>query len=532
VSGLAALSYLEYRQTVNWLVNTLRQPGRAIVYVLLVCYFIFSAVMRSRGNVAMPMKVSPDPYASILMFAYITFLGIVCYGAASGIAGAFSSAADARFLTGSLISERTIVVWLQLRRSGSAILRMIFTLILYALLVSGSGTFGGIGFAVIGGTILTTATAVPMLKLRSVAGARTAQTLAAAIAALGILPMVILLCSAFTPSLIPAASVIERLGLGYAFNHLLNGDPVALAALYAAALLLVAASYALGTGLYPELYASSLRMLAFREKQRRGGSAAFGMEHVYERADAHRWRFLFDHLTGPWTIAWKEWIAFVRSPSMQRIFLLGVFGCAAAGAIFGSFIRKSKDPLETTISLAASAASLLVIFVAMGSAIALGNDLRKPLWWIGPDPLWIRLLAWIAGSSWRLTLCISIGLIAFAATLHQAAVAFAGVPVAIAGVLYLRAVGLALYAMFPSSVDQRGPMAMVRALLTYGFAAPPLFAGAIAAGLAERFGLAHSIETGIAFGILTSVAETFCLIAFASSRIAGRGVAVAQAEAM
>lgn len=523
---LAALVYLESRQALNWTVSTLRQPGRAIVYVLLICYFIFTSVMRARGNVAMPLRTSPEPYASTLMFAYITLLGVVCYGAASGIAGAFASAADAHFLTGSRISEQTVVVWLQVRRCGAAILRMLFTLILYTLLVSGSGTFGGIGFAIIGGTILTTATAVPMLKFRALAGARTAQSFAAAIAAIGILALVTLLCSTFEPSFVPAATIIERIGLGYSLNELLNGNPVALAALYLAAFSLVALSFALGRGLYPELYASSLRMLAFREKQRRGAGAAFVVEHAYDSRRANMLRFVFDRLSGPWTIAWKEWMAFVRSPSMQRMFLLGVISCAAVGAIFGNVISHSKHPLEATASLAISAASMLVIFVAMGSAIALGADLRKPLWWMGPDALSMRLFAWIVGTSWRLALCLAIGLIAFAATLHNSAVAFAGIPIAIATVLSLRAVGLTLYAMFPSSVDQRGPLAMVRALLTYAFAAPPMMIGAIFGGLL------HSIEAAVAIGILASIAETFGLVAFAASRIAGHGVAVAQAEAL
>jgi Putative ABC exporter len=522
IRDLAALCYLEYRQIVNWMSTIVRQPGRTILYIIVIAYFVFSALMRARTNVAMPLPKTPEPYASILMFAYATFLGIVCYGAASGIVGAFSSIADARFLTGSLLSERTVVVWLQLRRSGAAIVRMVFTLVLYALIFSASGTFGGIGLAIIGGTILTTATAIPMLKLRAVAGARTAQSLAAVIIVAGLLPMTILLCSLVSPSWHRAATLLERTGGGDAFNALFNGNASALIALYAIAFALLALSFALGTGLYPELYASSLRLIAFREKQIRGGGAAFVMEHRYERRSASR--LPFDRLAGPWTIAWKEWVAFMRSPSMQRIFLFGAAACGVCGGVFGTLVARSEHPYEMTISLATTAASMVVVFVAMGSAIGLGNDLRKPLWWVGPDPLWMRLVAWIAGTSWRLTVCLGIGLTAWSIAMHQPAVALAGVPIAAATVSYLRAVGLVLYAMFPSSVDQRGPLAMVRALLTYAFAAPPLIAGSLLGGLV------HSIEAGLAVGILASIAETLVLVAFASSRIAGRGVAFAQAE--
>lgn len=523
---LQALWYLESRQTVNRIRETIRRPGRALVYLFAIGYFIFAGVMRSRGHIASPMiRTVPEPYADILMFAYLALLGVVCYGGASGIVGAFSSAADARFLTGSRLSERTVVVWLQLRRSSTAVLRMLFSLILYAIVFSRSGTFSGIGLAAVGGTILATAAAIPMLKLRVLAGARTAQTLAAAIATAGIVPMVVLLSSLTQPRMAPAAAAIERLGAGGAFNALLDGNALALSALYVVALALVALSFAVGTGLYPELYAASLRVLAFTEKQRRGGTAAFSMEHRYEVSRVSG-RTLFDRLGGPWTIVWKEWIAFVRSPSMQRIFVLGLIGCAAVGAILGMIASRSKDPAGETIALSTTAANVIVIFVAMGSAIGLGSDLSKPLWWMGPDPLWLRLFAWIAGTSWRLAACLAVGLVAWSATMHLPVVALAGVPLALAAVCYLRAVGLALYAIFPSTIDQRGPLAMVRALLTYVLAAPPAIAGVVAGVLLR------SIAGGVATGIVVSAAETLALVAFASARISDRGAAIAQAETM
>jgi hypothetical protein len=117
-------------------------------------------------------------------------------------------------------------------------------------------------------------------------------------------------------------------------------------------------------------------------------------------------------------------------------------------------------------------------------------------------------------------------LVACALTVHDAVVAFAGIPIAMATVFYLRVVGLTLYAMFPSTVDQRGPMAMIRALLTYAFAAPPMIAGSLAAGLLRNVAVAVIVT------ILVSAGETLWLLSFASSRIAGRGVAVAQAEVL
>jgi hypothetical protein len=144
---------------------------------------------------------------------------------------------------------------------------------------------------------------------------------------------------------------------------------------------------------------------------------------------------------------------------------------------------------------------------------------------MGRDPLWTRLTAWIAGTSWRMGFCLAAGLAAWSIASHLTVIAAAGIPLALATVIYLRAAGLALYAIFPSSMDQRGPLAMLRALVTYALAAPPAVAG-IVTGV-----LTHSLAAGIAAGIAVSLLETAGLIAFAAGRISGRGALFAAAEA-
>jgi hypothetical protein len=468
-----------------------------------------------------------EPYASTLFFAYITLLGIMMYGAASGIVGAFSSAADARFLCGSLVPERLVVMWLQLRRSGTAIGRMLFTILLYAVIFYHAGTFAGIGLAMIGGTIIATASAIPMLKLRLLVGTRTAQSLAGALAAAGILPMAIAL-SSLLPGSVPPDTVraVEHFGAGYAFNALFNANAAALIALYAFGALLVVLSYLCGSGLYADLYASSLRVIAFRERQKHSG-ASFAVQHRYDRPASATSTQAFALFSGPWTIVWKEWMAFSRSSSMRRLFIFGITVSAAVGAIFGRVLGASKTPFDDAVMFASVAGNLIVITVAIGSAVGLASDIAKPLWWIGPDPLWMRLTAWTVAASWRMIAFLLVGIVAWAITFHAASIAAAGVPMAIALILYLRAVGLALYSLFPSSIDQRGPMAMVRALLTYILAAPPI----VTAGVILAF---HPAQPAIAItaGVVCSLVETLLLVAFSSQRIAGQGVAFARAEGL
>ncbi len=514
MQGISALCYLEWRQLVNRVRSTVHQPGRVLVYLFAAAYFIFAGIVRSKNHAgsAIPHTI-PEPYASALMFAFLALLGIVCYGAASGILGAFSSAADARFLTGSLIPPRIVVTWLQLRRCGASMLRMLFSIFLYAFVFTSAGSSKGITLSLIGGTFAVTAAAVPFLKLQSLTGQRFAQSIAGVVATAGIVPLI--LC---------VSKVIPHSIAGNALNSLFGGEPRALLALYLFAAAMVVLAYACANGLYPDLYASSMRMIAFHERQRRGGGAGFSMQHTFERRQDPAGRFIFARLRGAWTIAWKEWIAFVRAPSMQRLFALGLLASAACGAVFGSVSVHSTDAVAQTLSFAAGAGSVLVILIAMSSAIGLGNDLRKPLWWMGRDPLWLRLLAWIAGTSWRFASCLAVCVIAWAVAMRAPVFAIAGVPAGIAIAMYLGAVGLALYSLFPASIDQRGPLAILRAFLTYFLALPPAVA-AIVAGF-----ILHSAGAGIAAGILTSFAETLILIAFASWRIAGRGVAFAQAE--
>jgi hypothetical protein len=122
-------------------------------------------------------------------------------------------------------------------------------------------------------------------------------------------------------------------------------------------------------------------------------------------------------------------------------------------------------------------------------------------------------------------MCIAIGIVVFSATLGLSVVAVAGIPIAIAIAIYLRSIGLALYALLPSGLDQRGPLAMLRALLTYLFTLPGIGASVLAALLT------HSLAAAVAAGIVVALGEALGLVAFAAARIQGRGATFAQAEA-
>jgi len=526
VSDFLTLAYLDWHQFLHRVQTVFRQPGRAIMYLIIVAWFVMMGFLRTQARAPVYALTIPQPFASAIMFAFIALLGIIMYGAASGFVGVFSSAADARFLCGSHLSETAVVTWLQLRRCASVVLRTTLAVLFYALVLPAGrhvSLTGVVGVSVIAATLFTTATAVPMLKLRAIAGARAAQTIAAAIVAFGLLPLAVLLGSLLDPGLTGWAAGVQRSGAGFAVNALFHGNGTAIGSFYAAAAGMLALSFVTGRDLYPELYASSLRMLAYRQRRRRL-PGVLTAERAYQIGGPARFTF-FENASGAWTIAWKEWIAFVRAPGAKRMFLIGLIGCAAAGAILGSAAKQSRNPLETALVMAGSISNMVIIFITIASSFGLAADLRKPLWWMGPDPIWLRLLAWVLATSWRLSVCIAAGTIVFAAMLGIYSIALAGIPIAIAISIYLRSIGLALYALLPSGLDQRGPLAMLRALLTYVFAVPAI-AAAVTAGILTRSFLPAAVA-----GVACALCEALLLIVFAAARIQGRGATFAQAEA-
>lgn len=516
----AALWFLERRQTANRIKLIFRSPGRAAFYAFAVLYFAFLGFLRSARVHGAPSL--PEPFAGAAFFAFITLLGVVAYGAAGGLSGAFASPADARFLAGSLLDQRIVVFWLQLRRTATTMLRMLVTILLYAMLSVRSPGILGVALTVLGASAASTAVSVPMLQVRKKLGPAVAKGIAGAIAAIGIFNMLAVLSGVFTPNAV--ANGVQHLGTGIFANALFASNPIAQAILWAFAAALVALAWFSGNDLYPELYAASLKAMSLRERARGGASAAFKIQHAYKyTAPAKRWSF-FAGFRGAWAAAWKEWTGFMRSPSLQRLFFAGLAGMTLAGWILGTLTSHSARAAEESYAFAPAAYITYIMFVAMGSAVTLGADLGKPLWWMGPDALRTRLWAWIAATSWRSALVLYAGIAAWAIAARVPAALLYGLPLAAATVAQLRAVGLTIYSMFPSTIDQRGPMGAVRALLTYVFSLPPI----AVATVCMIFG--HSAALAVAAAVGTEMLEVSTLVVFSASRIAGSGAAFARAE--
>jgi hypothetical protein len=527
MNDFGALAYLEYRQLVNAVKKVGREPGRAVLYAVVAAYFIFMGSLRSSSHFRAFNGTHvgiPEPFATAIFFGVFVLVGIYMFGAAAGRVGAFTSPADARLLIDSQLRERNVIVWLQLRNSWRLVGRLLLGILLYAVIFRTAGTFAGMTFAMIGASAVGISLGVPIVKLQRRFGTWIGYAAATIVALSGAIPLAFLGTALTLRPAHEASAALVRLGLGRTLDDMLRGDWRPIVIEYAIFAAIVLASYLGSVDLYPELYAASQRFIEVRRRaSQRGlsGQPKYRSEFGPTRASGREGGIL----RGAWAVFWKEWIAFRRSSVLQRTFWIGLVVAAAVGVGAGIFARTTQDAFAVSISAGASLGNLLVIFLALGSSVALAADLRKPIWWLNADPVRARLYAWIAATSWRIALTLAAAVVAWGIVGGIWQFAAFGVPLALLVVVLLRGIGLALYAIFPSNFDQRGPVAMVRLLLTYVGLIPP-----VGIWIALGF-VTHSALAGLFGGLVVAAVEVLLLVEFAAFRIARGGAAFAQAEA-
>lgn len=524
MSDFSALAYLELRQAFNQVRQTMRQPARLVMYALAVAYFVFLGGARflTTGRHHRMAEV-PEPYASAIFFGALLVFSLALMSAAGGKVGAFTSLADARFLIGSRLRERNVIVWLQLRTSWRLIARLLFLVIFYTILYSSAGSFLGMALSMMGFIAFAASCAIPTMRLQRRFGARIGYALPIAIGSLGLAGLVALGVALLWPLHSQAGTAVVHLGFGRLVHAMLAGAWLPITVLFLLTLIMGATAYWGAEDLYPELFRGSSRMIDLIRMRRRN---PFGLrrEHapqtlVSERVAAS------GGMRGAWSLLWKDWVEFKRSRGGRTAFIAGAFASLLAGAVCGVIAHRSHDALAVSIGLGASVGNVLVILVAMYSSTALAADIGKPLWWLNVEPLRTRLYVQAASISWRLALCIGLGLLAWAFIIPSALFALAAIPAAACAVAFLRAIGLALYSVFPSAIDQRGPVAMLRVVALYVLLAPPLAAGTLIGVFL------HSAALGTSVGIAFAFVEALLLVEFATHRIARSGIAFAQAEA-
>lgn len=519
MKGLIALSYGDRHALVNALRSLRSRPGRLamwLLYAAAIAGFAFiKTAPQARGAAgAHPAFVLVVNDFWICGFTFV--FGIVLASGTSRWLGVFSSRAEALLLPRSAAPSLLVAAYLQLRAVALA-LAQAFTRFAY-LIVFGipSGTtvhallaqlcFFAAAAAAIASVALPRALARGTARVAMIAAG-------CAVAAAATVPLLIeglrLLRLPETAALLRAAPAVHP---GEILVALAAGDLRAILIPLAAALAASAAFAFAARDAYPELYAISLANLDWRMRVRerrdaRSASvaAAPGTRPVRSASGTR--------LRGAFALVWADALMFARnvSPAITAIVaLLALSG----GVAFALFAR--SDP-QLAFGIFAGAGPGLAIAVASTTGVRLAPALRMPLFWLGDVRLAARLAGWAAGALWRDAVVVALVATGYGAVARDARVPLLFLVAATALLALTRAVGLAVFALLPNRLDQRGPAVMVRAILSFVLVAPPVLAAAAAAVM-----LGLPLAGALLAGACIAAAEAAGLVLFAAWRLAGR----------
>lgn len=524
-----ALAYLAWRQIVNTIREGLKNHGRVALWVFISIALAATVVLRivaaslahGHGR-SLPASGVPEPAATGLFFGYLLLIAVNLWIAANGNAAGFSSEADARFLTLSKISPRRLLSWLQLRSSGALMVQTLFISIFYPVIFTWAGEPFPMFLTIVGAMLFVAAIRMPALRASVRFGAAPFAALAALLGATGVLGLAVVAAPYIRPTFEPASAYLVHLGFGTTLRAMLAGVPLPILALWALPLGALALGSVGSTDVVPEVYAASLRAIATAKRSRRGliggsGVARYSASPTTVAASARASRAW----GGAFALVWKDWLAFSRSRGAIGRSIALLAGGVVVGAVAGLWTRQGHDPNILIIQVV----NFAIIFLSLYSSVALSADLGKPLWWLNADTLVARLGGWVLAATWRGAALGTSAVLGCAIAIGSPSFAVLGTLATVGIVLYLRCIGLALYAMFPSQIDQKGPVAGLRILLAYLFIAPAGIAAAIAGAVASSFGVA-----GAAAAVVAAI-ECFLLVRFAAGRLRDNGAGIARAEA-
>jgi hypothetical protein len=264
---------------------------------------------------------------------------------------------------------------------------------------------------------------------------------------------------------------------------------------------------------YPELYTLSLANLDWRDSIRSRWDTRRTVADASPRRTSVR-SAVRSPLRGALAFVWADALMFGRRVSAPISALVAAIALAA-GAALAALAR--SDNADAVFIVLLTVGPIIYITIATTTGVRLAPALRMPLFWLGDVPLAARLAAWTFGGFWRDAALVAfalMGYVALAGTVHVPLAVF----VLTLGLLALtRTIGLAVFAMLPNLLDQRGPGVLLRAWLTFVLLVPPAVASTLAAVLSgSRFDVAAGAATA------TALAESVLLIAFAAWRLGGR----------
>jgi hypothetical protein len=535
---MRALIWLDLAQFRNRMRIIARNPRRLLPWLLVVFWFVPSTITRfmlvgrgagrhlaGGGDWLAPLAALVVP---VVPGAALLLLGFLVRGAAVRAPAAFQSPADGRFLIGAGIDSRLVMVWVTLRGARRLMLAAAFYLVLLAALYSSwlglgpaQAIAGALAIACFGslamGARLASFTGkrrLPVLPVKLFGDLLIGIGLIALAAAAGAVierqDRLVAGASAIAAGLPPGAWVVGAF----------RGQSIDLAPL----VLLTIACCWLGVQLagdcLPELWESSTRAFDVRRAARSGG--------VLGGRPAGRPRTMPATAPsagagpvpgGAWIVAWKEWLALRRGRGGAKV-QVAIMALAGLGGIAVGLAAANGQRSQATVAVT-QLSFLAVLFGAVVS-VRLGRDLRTPLWWLSADPLWSRLAVWTFVRALRLAVPLFLFLEPALLLAGDADWALAAPLLVLLVSWLLAAIGLGAYTVLPAATDYRLTQ-MLRVVLTY-VAMVPLAAAAVPGILLQSTTLAIAVPIPIA------VLEMVTLLAFATRRISGNGLAFAREE--
>ena len=537
VRDVGALLYLEARMFVNRVRQILRRPGRLILWLLFLVWVGAFLFMRGQ-SLGSGGILFPGNFHRLLAFVpgvYLVILGIQILVGCRRPPAAFAYPADARFLFGSRLPPRMVVLWLQLREAvfaGGRLLFVVFVAAWWSLVGSGR-TLLTAALALAGAYVIAFGLRLPSFLIsRRFPGA--------GVRWIGIGSIVIGLTTLAVPIVIAAQRGDYRLSFisrhapqlppGTWIVSALAGHSLQLLPLWSLAVaLLVVGSIAAGDA-YPELWEASLRLYRFRALAA-SGKPAWSREALRRlRSDdpnLQRLPTTAHSVTGlrtpggAWTILWKDWLALVRSPGGLRWPLLWIAGSVVLGFAAGVAAR---DYSLIALLPPAVAIGNTIVFIGSQTMVALGPEIRRPLWWLSPAPLRERLAVWSGAGLLRVAPPLAAAIVTAAIVIRSPVTALLGAPLVVVLLMLVRAIGLGCYVFLPGRNDLRGPGFLLRTFATYVALVPP-----VVAWLAAQ-AFSHSLALGACAGMLIAVLEILAFIGLATLRLQEDAMSYVAAE--
>jgi hypothetical protein len=557
--ALGALTYLELHLIINRIRAILKDPKRWVLWLAFLAWLVLLLPFRLRPVPAFRpgtrfAPTAPGAFPPGLPFdswghgaalvwpgLFLFLLAVFVRYAAQRAPGLFSAPADARFLTGSAVPRRIVIAWLQLRMLRMLLLRFPLYVALWLFILPGRiGVSLGQMLAVfltlslIGVFMFSLHLPVFMLARRyprvHVGG------VALVLGAIGLIACLVAADRLDgMPFTLPAAltGLPHALPPGSWMVGGLQGEPLALVGLSLLAALMVTASVLVAGDCYPELWEASRRAFVVRRLMKQRGALlsptetrkalrAAGVAGTRKRPRSVAISASGRHVVGgAWTLVWKEWLATRRLPGGLRIPILLTLLAIIVGYAIGRLTTQGPRGIGAALLVPLAE---LVLVVNLMSAFRLGQDLGNPLWWLSDSSLSARLAVLTGARAVRQFVPLAAGLVSAALTSGSALFITLGLPISLAGLLAVRAMGLATYAVIPSPVDMRGPGAILRLLAFIVLLIPVVVVFVVAAVVSHHLGVATWAAAG------ACLVEGWMLIVFAANQLNGNGLAYVRAE--